>query len=236
MDVVAPLVAHLQTPQTVQPRERPLHLPPMPTQALARFDAAACPASRAAASNRLAAPRVVVALVRMYLAGTVARTPHAPVAQWRHAVEHHPEHLRIVDVLCADDHAQWGTVAIYDDVALGALLATIRRIRSGPGPPLCAATEAASTEARFQSSLSAPARRSKSTRCRRTHTPASCQARSLRQQVMPEPQPISWGRYSHGMPVRSTNRMPVSVARSAMRGLLPRGLPGSGGSNGSIAV
>ena len=36
--------------------------------------------------------------------------------------------------------------------------------------------------------------------CRRSQTPASCQSRSRRQQVMPVPQPISWGSISQGMP------------------------------------
>jgi hypothetical protein len=48
-----------------------------------------------------------------------------------------------------------------------------------------------------------------------SHTPASCQSRSRRQQVMPHPQPISWGKSSQGMPVRRTNRMPVSAFRSS---------------------
>ncbi len=39
------------------------------------------------------------------------------------------------------------------------------------------------------------------------------------EQVMPEPQPISWGSISQGMPLFSTNRMPVRAARSSMRGL-----------------
>jgi hypothetical protein len=44
---------------------------------------------------------------------------------------------------------------------------------------------------------------------------------------MPEPEPISWGSISHRIPVLSTNRMPVSAARSSMRGLPPSGLGGS---------
>ena len=47
------------------------------------------------------------------------------------------------------------------------------------------------------------------------------------------PQPISWGSISQGMPVFSTNRMPVSAARSGTRGLPPLGLGGSSGSSGS---
>lgn len=41
--------------------------------------------------------------------------------------------------------------------------------------------------------------------CSRSQTPAACQSRKRRQQLMPEPQPISWGNISHGMPDCSTN-------------------------------
>jgi hypothetical protein len=34
---------------------------------------------------------------------------------------------------------------------------------------------------------------------------------------MPEPQPISCGKYSHGIPVCSTNRIPVNTLRSSIR-------------------
>jgi hypothetical protein len=70
-------------------------------------------------------------------------------------------------------------------------------------------------------------------RCSRSHTPASCQSRSLRQHVEPDPQPISLGSISHGMPVLSTKTMPVRAARSGTWGLPPLGLGGSGGSSGS---
>ncbi len=42
------------------------------------------------------------------------------------------------------------------------------------------------------------------------------QSRSRRQQVMPDPQPISWGSISQGMPLFRTNRMPVKAWRSLM--------------------
>jgi hypothetical protein len=59
--------------------------------------------------------------------------------------------------------------------------------------------------------------------------PASCQARN-RQQVMPEPQPSSCGSISHGMPLRSTKRIPMKQARSGKRGRPPLGLRDEGGS------
>jgi len=54
--------------------------------------------------------------------------------------------------------------------------------------------------------------------------PHSCQSRSRRQQVMPEPHPISCGSISQGIPLRRTNTMPVRhcpvcYARSSAFGL-----------------
>ena len=48
---------------------------------------------------------------------------------------------------------------------------------------------------------------------RRDRQAAACQSRGRRQQVMPEPQPSSFGSIRLGMPLRSTNRMPVRHAR-----------------------
>ena len=50
------------------------------------------------------------------------------------------------------------------------------------------------------------------------------------------PAAISAGSISHGRPDLSTNRMPVSAARSGRRGLPPFGLGGSGGGSGVIAA
>ena len=74
-----------------------------------------------------------------------------------------------------------------------------------------AGKEALSSGQRLQSIALARPSRTSSARCSRSQTPASCQSRSRRQQVMPEPQPISWGSIAQGMPVRSTKRMPASA-------------------------
>jgi hypothetical protein len=105
-------------------------------------------------------------------------------------------------------------------------------------PRCMARTDVESTTARVQSILPACWSLSSRTSCRRSQTPASFQSRSRRQQVMPLPQPISRGRYSQGMPVRSTKRIPVSARRFSM-GFRPgcvRRLFLGGGSNGSINV
>jgi hypothetical protein len=77
---------------------------------------------------------------------------------------------------------------------------------------LLAGTDALSSEQRDQSIAFAAPSRSSSTRWSRCQTPALCQSRKRRQQVMPQPQPISRGSISQGMPDFSTNRMPVSAA------------------------
>ena len=52
---------------------------------------------------------------------------------------------------------------------------------------------------------------------------------------MPEPQPISRGNNSRGIPERSTNRIPGSAARLDVRGRRPFGLARLGGSSGAIS-
>src|SRR5688572_944623 len=58
-----------------------------------------------------------------------------------------------------------------------------------------------SITARDQSIRSASCNFASSTSCSRRQTPACCHSCNRRQQVIPEPQPISCGRYSHGIPV-----------------------------------
>lgn len=61
----------------------------------------------------------------------------------------------------------------------------------------------------------------------RSPTPAACHAQRApgkrRQPVSPEPQSISGGRSSHGMPVLRTKLMPVRQARSGPRAARPSG-------------
>src|SRR6266511_4386969 len=90
--------------------------------------------------------------------------------------------------------------------------------------PPGAGTAAESSAARSQSMRSAWASSSRSTWCSLRQTPAWYQSRSLRQHVIPLPHPISAGKYSQGMPVFSTNRIPVSADRSDTPGPSALGL------------
>ncbi len=142
----------------------------------------------------------------------------------------------VVDVGRRVPHRERDAASVDHNVALRALFAAIRRVRAGLFAPPGAGTAAESKEALPQSMRLASPRRSSRVSCKRAHTPASCHSFRRRQQVMPEPQPISWGSISQGMPVLSTNRTPVRAARSSTRGLPPLGLGGRGGKSGSTTA
>jgi len=143
-----------------------------------------------------------------------ATRPADRAAHRRDGIQQRQQLGNVVAVGPRQRHSQWNAARIRHDVMFAAGPAFIGRIGPRLGPPFSARTLELSTIARDQSIRSAPRKRASSTACNCCHTPARCQARSRRQQVMPEPQPISWGKSSQAIPVLSTNRMPVSVFRS----------------------
>src|SRR3712207_6805343 len=236
VDVGPPLVAHRKPAVAGEPSKRALYDPPVQAELLARVHPAAGDAPLdGAPSERLPAARGVVALVGVQLIWALAW----PAWLARRApdrldgVHHILEDLRVVDVCGAEHYGERDALPVGNKMALRARFAAIRRILSDLLAPLLAATPAESSEALDQSILSASPSLSSKTRCNRRHTPASCQSRSLRQHVEPDPQPISLGSISQGMPVLSTKTMPVRAALLGTRGLPPLGLGSSGGSSGS---
>ena len=142
--------------------------------------------------------------------------------------------LRVVDVGRGVFQCQGRARAVADNMPFRAILAAIGGVRAGARPPKRARTEQLS-KATFDQSISSATPNSSSNNCQTCfQTPATCQSRRRRQQVMPQPQPNSCGKYSHGQPVRSTNRMPVSAARSAIGGRPPLRLRLRRGKSGSI--
>ncbi len=109
------------------------------------------------------------------------------------------------------------------------------RARAAFGPRRAARTCEESITARDQSSLPAAWSSASSSSCSRCHTPARFHSSRRRQQVIPDPNPSSWDRNSHWMPVCSTNKIPHSTCRSGIR-LRPgcRGLCAGLGSSGSM--
>lgn len=218
----------------VQPREVALDNPAIPSKLLLGLDATARDA-RGDATYRApgAAEDVVVGLVGVKLGGAKARSTSAPPDR-RDSIEHRLKVVALVRIRRRDVDGQRDAVAIDDQMLLGPELSAVSRVRPCRFAPPFALTFEASRLARDQSILSAFPSSSSRTRCSRSHTPATCQSRSLRQHVMPLPHPISWGRYSQPIPVRSTNKIPVSAARSSTGGRPPCGFGVGGGNSGRM--
>ena len=122
--------------------------------------------------------------------------------------------MDVVPIGATDQHHQRNTPGVYDDVSLGAKLASVR----GVGPcflaPRGLGTEEPSMLARLQSIWSCSRKRVSMAWCNCSQTPAAFQSRRRRQQVMPLPYPSDWGSSCQGMPVCRTNKMPLRAASS----------------------
>lgn len=189
MDVGPPLVADRQPPISVQPRQGALDHPAVPAQPLAGLDPPPRDPHRdVAGAQELAAARGVVRLIGMELGRAFAPAARRRADQW-HGIDQVREHHAVMAVGPGQEAGQRNTLAIGDQVPFGAGLAAIGRVRSDRVAPLLAGMLALSRLARSQSMRSPSPRRSRSVRCKRSQTPASCQSRRRRQQVTPEPHP-----------------------------------------------
>jgi hypothetical protein len=235
-DVGTPFIADGDPAVAGEPGQGSFDHPAVPSQTLGAVDPSSCdPRLDAAPAQRSSAMREIIAFIGMELGRSPLRSPHA-VAYRRHGIDHHLEELAVVAVGRAEPDGEWDALAVHNKVALAPRLAPVCWVRAGALSPLLAGTLALSRAARLQSMALAQPSRSSRTRCRPSHTPARCQSRSRRQQVMPQPQPISCGSISQGMPLRSTNRMPLRAARWAIRGRPPFGFGGSDGMSGAITA
>ena len=234
MNIVSSLVSNLESALAIQPGECSFHHPAVTAQPLARLDASprdsGCDAS---IPQRLPTEPKVIPLVSVQLTRPLPWPPSRATDRLN-SINRFLQHFAVVDVGCRMRYGQWDSSSIDHKMALRARFSAIRWVRPGLFAPPGAGTLAESSEARDQSIWSDSPRRSSNAWWIFFHTPASCQSRRRRQQVMPLPHPISWGSNSQGMPVRSTNSMPVSALRSGMRGRPPFGLGGSGGISGAM--
>ena len=242
MNIVALLITNAKPAILIQPCQCPLYNPAKAAQSLAGVDAASSnPGDNIPLQKSVSATVEVIALVGMQFLRPKAWSAAPSVSYRWNGIDDLFKHLAIVNISPRQQTSKWRASCVYHKVALRTLFAAIRWIRPDClcrfvfCPPLGASgagTLAESTLARDQSSWSASAILSSKTAWSSAQRPASCQSRSLRQHVMPLPQPISWGNISQGMPVFRTNRIPESTALSLMRGLPPFGLADAWGNKG----
>jgi hypothetical protein len=238
MDAVAPLVADVEPSESMEPGKGPLDHPTRPAQAAAMGRA---PAGELGAN----AARLQVVAMRLRIVGPVALHQRrlterraAAAAERGNALDQRNQLGDIVAVGGGDDGRQGNAPRFGEKVVLRPFLTAIGWVRSSFFPPRTARTDELSTIARARSSW--PRWRSSASNAawRRFQTPARCQRTRRRQQVLPEPQPISNGSICQGMPVRRTKRIPVNAARSETRGrpIVLNRLRGGFGSNGSMRL
>jgi hypothetical protein len=234
VNVVAPFVTHTQSSELVEPAYRSLDHPAQASQAAAVLRVALrdhrldpTHPQEHAVQVRIVRPIGVQAI--RFATGTTHLA-----ADRRNRIDQRQQLGYVVLVGAGEPNGKRNAVRIRDEVVLRAFLAAIGRVGAGFFAPPTARTDPLSTTARDQSIWSAARSRSKNRRWSRSQTPAACQSRRRRQQVIPEPQPISCGRYSQGMPVLSTKRIPVSASRSPTGGRPPLGRGGRLGISGLI--
>ena len=227
------LIAYAQSSELMQPSDGTLDHPASCAQIAAVYGSPLGNLMHDAAllQRQAVSPTVVGAIGLDALWLSQWSSPFAP--DGRHAIDQRQELCDVMPVGLGQNDMDWDALRIDEDMVLAAFLAAIGWVRSSFFPPCRARTDELSATTREKSTLSAPRNLSSSTRCSRLHTPARCQARSRRQQVIPEPHPISCGSISHGIPDCRTNRIPVSTLRSSS-GLRPgwvlrRRLTGSNG-------
>lgn len=233
MDIGATFVADGQPPEAIEPGQGAFHHPAMATQALAGVDALPgnadpdVPLGECAATARNVVGLVGMQLVRAFAAVAVG------LRDGGNGIKHLLKDRRLVLVGWGRELGQRPPAPFGQNMPFGARFAAVSGVGTDEVAPLLAGMLAQSSEARLQSIWPTAPSRSSKVRCSASQTPASCQSRSRRQQVIPEPHPISWGSSSQGMPLLSTKMMPVKQARSGTRGRPPWGLGGSGGSSGA---
>ncbi len=220
---IAPFVAHFQTTKAVEPGQRALDNTAMPSQSFTRFAASTCDARRdVALPQAVTVSPGVIRFVSMaaYVDGGVV--DHV-ADESGNGINQLFQQCGLMPVGCSMTNGQWGprpsTIRRRFEPVLP------RSVGFGPvfWPPLVRIHSLRPAKPASNRS----GRLHRGDRARRggslSQTPATCQSRSRRQQVMPLPQPIFCGKSSHGMPLFNTNRMPANVARSGTRGRPPFG-------------
>jgi len=234
VDIGSPLISYGQAPEAIEPREGAFYHPSMAAELFLAFDALAGDARQnTALAAGFATTRVIISLIGMALAGAPLWAARLAANRWD-GVQHVLKHHTVMYIGASQLGCERNAAPVGHKMPFRPRLAAIRWIWARGRPPFFAGMDDESTQTRLKSIRLALRRRRSNSCCNRSQTPASCQSRSRRQQVTPEPQPSSGGKSSHAMPVRSTNRIPLSAARSQMRGLPPRGFGAGGGRSFSM--
>ena len=235
MDIGPSFITNTQSPKLMQPTQGAFHHPAVDSQpaavtrtsfANARFNSYL--------SQRLAIRFGIISPIGIQLCKTITGST-AFAGHRRNGIDQRQQLNYIMAIGCGGLCDNGNTVPIGQKMMLGTELTAIYRARTSSFAPPTARSVALSTAQRLKSIWSAWRKWFSKTRWIISQIPPFCQSHRPRQKVMPEPQPISWGNLSQGMPESRTNIMPVKQFRAG-KGLCPgwQFLRGLLGMNGSI--
>jgi hypothetical protein len=208
-----------QTAKLMQPTVRALDNPSEDTQTAAVFGIAFCQ-NRKHSSPPQAFAMGLRVIRPITLNASRSPTPSTFATNLRNCIHKGKQLRHIVSIRSRKRGRQRDALGIREHMVFRSRFAAICGIWTSLRPPKTARTDELSTIARDQSICSAFSRCWSKTRWIFSHTLTCCQSRNRRQQVIPAPHPNSWGKYSQGMPVFSTKRIPVSALR-LLKGLRP---------------
>ncbi len=236
MHVCPTFVTHAQPAELVQPGECALNDPPRHAQ-MAAVGGTPLGDLRQNAATPQEAPAffAVVPAIGLHATRFLQRSA-APAGDRGDAMEQRQQLGGVVPVGASQDDVERCAVGVDEQVVLAARLAAVGRVRSSFFPPCTARTDELSAITREKSRRCAPRSLFNRTRCSLSHTPACCHSWARRQQLMPEPQPISCGSSSQASPDCKMKMIPVNTRRLSRR-LRPADVlrGGAGGSKGSTS-
>jgi hypothetical protein len=191
VDLVAAVGADEQAAAVVQPGEAALDDPALAAEPRAVLGFAA--GDRGLDPSAPEQPPVLVVVVAAVGDEALGPSPRSadPPTHRRHQVEQREQLRDIVAVAARERPGQREAATLYEQVVLAAATAPVDRARTRLRAPFLAGTWLESAIARDQSRSPAACSSASSSSCSRCQTPASCQARSLRQAVIPQPKPSS---------------------------------------------
>ena len=235
MNIITAFITNSQSAKLMQPGKRSLDHPAENSQPAAVFRSALC--QKRIYTQLTQCISMGLAVVSSVTQNTIRSFPRTTylARNRRNRLNQRQKLSYVMAVGSGDFHCERDTICVGDKVMFRPQFPSIRCIRACFCPPKTARTEAESTTAREKSILSFSRRWFSRMRCILSQIPAFCQSCRRRQQVIPLPQPISFGRYCQGMPVLSTKMIPVKVLRLSIGGLPPFGRGGCLGRIGSMS-
>ena len=196
-----------------EPRESSLHNPPENSKSASVFGVAFCDQRRDSHSSQFISMGLrIVSAVGDEQSRFSTRTSGFS-SDRRNCFDQGNKLRDIIRVGSGQYRRERDAISIGYNVMLASRLRSVRGIRPDFRPPKTALTVLESATARHHSILSASFSLASITSWIFCQTPAFCQSRRYLQQLMPLPQPSSFGSISQGIPLLSTKMIPVSAIR-----------------------